>query len=77
MLTPQAIEFAMEEGDEELWEVLISLSIHNPSEVHYSGGHYWFACIPILSVFNSIYRVEPGRALLVEYCSILESWHRV
>ena len=33
MLTPQAIEFAMEEGDEELWEVLISLSIHNPSEI--------------------------------------------
>ena len=34
MLTPQAIEFAMEEGDEELWEVLISLSIHNPSEIY-------------------------------------------
>lgn len=30
--THQAIEFAMEEGDEELWEVLISMSIHSPSE---------------------------------------------
>ena len=69
MLIPQAIEFAMEEGDEELWEVLISLSIHNPSEFYYSHGHYWFACIPILSVFTSLYRVEPGRALLVECCS--------
>lgn len=27
----QAIEFTMEEGDEDLWELLISLSIHKPS----------------------------------------------
>ena len=27
----KAIEFAMEEGDEDLWEVLISLSIKKPS----------------------------------------------
>ena len=27
----QAIEFAMEEGDEDLWELLISLSIGKPS----------------------------------------------
>ena len=37
MSIPQAIEFAIEEGDEELWEVLISLSIHNPSEVYYNS----------------------------------------
>ena len=28
----QAIEFAMEEGDDDLWDVLIRLSIMNPSK---------------------------------------------
>lgn len=28
----QAIEFAMEEGDDELWDILIRLSIVNPSK---------------------------------------------
>ena len=30
----QAIEFAMEEDDDELWQVLINLSIHKPSEIN-------------------------------------------
>ena len=36
----QAIEFAMEEGDDELWDVLIRLSIVDPSEYQRSKVLY-------------------------------------
>lgn len=35
----QAIEFAMEEGDDELWDILIRLSIVNPSK-HTNNNTY-------------------------------------
>ena len=36
IVTVQAIEFAMEEEDDELWDVLIRLSITNPSKLQAS-----------------------------------------
>lgn len=51
----QAIEFAMEEGDEDLWELLISLSIGKPSM------YCWTLQVVLLILFRSVLMKVPFR----------------
>lgn len=63
----QAIEFAMEEGDEDLWELLISLSIGKPSM-------YCWTLQVVLILFRSVlikvpFRVQHQKISLFDYSS--------